>query len=663
MTEIQERRAEGAGRVRVETLVEVCGNQPGIPAFEAEAVDVSARGMHLRTAYLPDNGAPLICRFEEGGREIVVEGRVAWRREGARGGEFGVEFTALDSGSVGALRELCDGAGEQGTVQEPIHDAKSEIGSRVRLHIDGLGSPMKARVRETSAANVQVGSNLEFLKVGRKLELEDLEAGGRRHAQIDGVSVAIDPITRVPQLVVQLRFAGVEDTTPEPSVASLHFGEREPKGFKIPASSVTTDAAVKARDNSADNGAEYEDDDDDAEAAALRGKIGEAAANAGEAVQTAGAAVARFSARAAHGMGGLFKGAGLKVLALSKRAEPAPQRRTTAPAPHGNKSVEGPRLRPQSSASVNANASEETAPAAVKPMRKKVMLGAAGVVLLASLAAAATHFGGSNAPPGAHASQTPAVTALPPSTGAPLSATPTNLGPATSTIASANIPLFGPTPMATMEPAPLAPPPGSPEAVEAQERADAKSNLSGTPISNAAADEAFSDESSDDDKADSKSSKDDKKGKKETDTTPWGHGKLRSPTIYRIRLDDQGGKLQGALLPTGFTVLVPGHKVMESGSGIAKRDNRISNVRTSNRTEGAEVSFRFRDSIPAYRVRLRRDYMEILIGEGDAKESKESKDSKDSKDSKNSKSSRSDKADKSDKADSKVASHSKSHRD
>lgn len=648
MTEIQERRAEGAGRVRVETLVEVCGNEPGVPAFEAEAVDVSSRGMHLRTAYLPDNGAPLICRFEEGGREIVVEGRVAWRREGARGGEFGVEFTALDSGSVGALRELCDGAGEPGAIPEATHDAKSEIGSRVRLHIDGLGSPMKARVRESGARDVQVGSNLEFLKVGRKLELEDLEAGGRRQAQIDGVSVAIDPITRVPQLVVQLRFAGAEDTTPEPSVASLHFGEKESKGFKIPASAVTTDAAVKARDN----GEDESDDDDDADAAALRGKIGEAAANAGEAVQTAGAAVARFSARAAHGMGGLFKGAGLKVLELTKRAEPAPQRRTTAPAPHGNKSVEGHRLRPQSSASAN-NASEEAAPVATKPaLRKKLMLGAGGVVLLATIAAAATHFAGSSAPPGAHASQSPAVVALPPSTGAPLSATPTNLAPTSNGVASANVPLFGPTPMATMEPAPLAPPPGSPEAVEAQEKAEAKSNLSGTPISNAAADEAFSDESSDDDKADSKSSKDDKKSKKETDTTPWGHGKLRSPTIYRIRLDEPGGKLQGALLPTGFTVLVPGHKVMESGGSIAKRDNRISSVRTSNRTEGAEVSFRFRDSIPAYRVRLRRDYMEILISEGESKESKDTKD----KDGKSSKSS------KSDKSDSKVAAHGKPHK-
>src|SRR4051812_5469619 len=399
MTEIQERRAEGAGRVRVETLVEVCGNEPGIPAFEAEAVDVSARGMHLRTAYLPDNGAPLVCRFQEGGREIVVEGRVAWRREGSRGGEFGVEFTALDSGSVGALRELCDGAGEQEEPPQAHRDAKSEVGSRVRLHIDGLGSPMKARVRESGSQNVQVGSNLEFLKVGRKLEVEDLEAGGRRQAQIDGVSVAIDPQTRVPQLVVQLRFAGAEDTTPEPSVTALHGSEAASKGFKIPVSSVTTDAAAPARDN--DEG-DSDEDEDDEDAAALRGKIGEAAANAGEAVQTAGAAVARFSARAAQGMGGLFKGASLKVLELTKRAEPAPQRRTTAPAPNGSKSVEGQRLRPQSS--VNANsAGEEAAPIPLTRLpRKKLMLGAGGVVLLASVAALATHYAGpTGAPPGA----------------------------------------------------------------------------------------------------------------------------------------------------------------------------------------------------------------------------------------------------------------------
>lgn len=629
MIEIQERRAEGAGRVRVETLVEVCGNEPGIPAFEAEAVDVSARGMHLRTAYLPDSGAPLVCRFEEGGREIVVEGRVAWRREGSRGGEFGVEFTALDSSSVGALRELCDHSSAEGAGGHGPGATNSEVGSRVRLHIDGLGSPMKARVRESGSRKVQVGSNLEFLKVGRQLEVEDLELGGRRQAQIDGVTVAIDPQTRVPQLVVQLRFAGAEDTTPEPSVTAVGGRETATRGFEIPAAAVTTSRAPRAGDvcdESDASDAEPEDED----VAALRGKIGEAAANAGEAVQSAGAAVARFSARAARGMGGLFKGAGHKVLELSKRNEVPPQRRTTAPAPASSRASEGQRLRPQS----QANLADE-APVAgrfARLPRKKLLIGAGSVVLLGSLTALAMQRGNGAAPPGAEAARAAAVATLaPPSTGAPLSATPAGLELQAAGAASANVPLFGPTPLATMEPAPLAPPPGSPQSVEAQERAAALAVAPGVPTAAAAPDEGFSDESSDGDNERSQLSprkSDTSEKSTKTDTTPWGRGKLHSPTIYRLRLDGPGGKLQGALLPTGFTVLVPGHKVMEPGAPIAKRDNRIASVHTSNRTEGAEVAFRFRDSIPAYRVRLRRDYVEILIGQGEVKDGKDAKDSK-----------------------------------
>jgi hypothetical protein len=162
-------------------------------------------------------------------------------------------------------------------------------------------------------------------------------------------------------------------------------------------------------------------------------------------------------------------------------------------------------------------------------------------------------------------------------------------------------------------------------------------------------DEGFSDGDSDDsDKKSEKSEKAEKSAK--TDTTPWGKGKLHSPTIYRLRLDGPGGKLQGATLSTGFTVLIPGHKVMEQGASIAKRDTRISSVHTSNRTEGAEVAFRFRESIPAYRVRLRRDYVEILIGQGEVKEAKDAKEAK------------SGKGDKADKGETKVGAHSKAHK-
>jgi hypothetical protein len=197
--------------------------------------------------------------------------------------------------------------------------------------------------------------------------------------------------------------------------------------------------------------------------------------------------------------------------------------------------------------------------------------------------------------------------------------------------------------MATMEPAPLAPPPGSPASVEAAEKADAKANASGAPAAAAAPDEGFSDESDEGDKG--KPEKGDKDGEKsaKTDTTPWGKGKLHSPTIYRLRLDGPGGKLQGATLPTGFTVLVPGHKVMEQGSSIAKRDSRIASVRTVNRTAGAEVAFHFRDGIPAYRVRLRHDYVEILLSEGGDAKSKTAKGALP-------------------KADGKVAAHGKSHK-
>ena len=54
---------------------------------------------------------------------------------------------------------------------------------------------MKARVFENRGSRVHVGSQLEFLKVGRSLELEDGSDGDKRIAEIDSVSVAIDPQT------------------------------------------------------------------------------------------------------------------------------------------------------------------------------------------------------------------------------------------------------------------------------------------------------------------------------------------------------------------------------------------------------------------------------------------------------------------------------------
>lgn len=645
MTDEEDRRAEGLGRVSVRTLVEICGRDiGGAPAFEAEAVDVSGRGMHVRTAYLPEIGAPLVCRFEDRGREIVVEGVVAWRKEEARGGEFGMKFTALDSGSVDALRELC-GMGEPAEPQA-AHEppalspapARASQGSRVRLHIDGLGSPMKASVRDGGTRKVEVASNLEFLKVGRHLEIEDLSAGMRRGAQIDSVNVVIDPQSQVPQLVVALRYDDADEATPEPSVidnvpvteGSPAGAMRMPEPLPLSMSGEMDEASASTEEPGDDEIAAAEvlpEDEIAGEAQALRSRFGAAAVSAGAAAKTGGVQLAKFSAAAAVGMGRLFKGAGEKVLELRRsRAADASPKRTTAPPPGGALSVEGRRLRPQSSARPSTaepetQVSSKLAALAKKPRARKVAALSALAILVTTVGVLALK----KAPPPGAGAEAPSVSVAVAASGEAIEVDdqgnpiekkaadekPAKLGePAGDEGVSADVPLFGPTPMATMEPAPLdAPPEGEGEAAEAGEEAAEKEKAS-------VADELWPEESDGD-----KGAGDSTKKANPSDVPPWGRGKLETPIVHRLRLDGPGGAIQGAVNATGFTVVIPDRKVMESGSAIEQRDSRIARVKTRNGTSGAQVAFQFKDGVPGYRVRLRKDYVEFLISSEGSKSS------------------------------------------
>jgi hypothetical protein len=609
MMDIQERRAKGAGRVAIDTLVEICGNEPGIPSFEAEALDVSARGMHLRTAYLPEEGAPLVCRFEDRGREIVVEGLVAWRKQSEKGGDFGVSFTALDSRSVEALKTLLKTGDGDG-----VENADQSDGSRVRLHIEGLGSPMKARVRSSNGPQkIQVGSSLEFLKVGRRLEVEDVEAGKRRAALIDGVEVLINPTTRVPQLVVALRYEGASEDTPEPTTTDLAEGAPA-EGMRLSADAVTTDAGSAADDADPEPSGDQPDasadeDDDDLEAgvsAATRAarKVGHAAENAGVAARDASARAARWGAAAFQGLG---KALGGKIAGL--RAKAPEKRRTTSIASEGPLSSEGRRLRPQSGKS-----EPPPAPARKRPAPKHIAIGAAAAVLLGTVGAMALR---SNPAPDAKAPDAtapvvPAAAAQAPV--APVAAPVTPSIPGAPV--TANVPLFGPTPLATLEPAPLGPPPtGDAASEEAMELAAAKA---ATPPE--AADEEFMDAPGS--RSGDPSKKTDPTAKKPEDVPPFGNGRMHLPTISRLRLDGAAAEIRGVPDATGFTVLIPGRKLMEQGGAIAKRDPRIAKFRTTNTPGGAQLRMTFKDGVPAYRVRLRRDFVEILVSAPEEKPKK-----------------------------------------
>jgi PilZ domain len=213
----EERRAPGATRSAFDALVEV-GGALG-PTFEAQAVNVSEEGIQLRTAYLPEPGQPLTCRFDAGpGQSVLASGEVVWAQGAEKGGEFGVRFTDVDAESTEALKRVCGIAGSP----PALH-----TGSKVRLHIDGLASPMRAKIKDAQPTAVTVGSDLGFLQVGRELELEDTQNGKKRPATVDRVEVVVHPASHVPQLVVTLRYADVE--TSDPAVSPQPVVDTRPK--------------------------------------------------------------------------------------------------------------------------------------------------------------------------------------------------------------------------------------------------------------------------------------------------------------------------------------------------------------------------------------------------------------------------------------------------
>jgi hypothetical protein len=391
----EDRRAPGATRLPFDGLVEV-GGALG-PSFEAQAVNVSEDGMHLRTAYLPEQGQPLTCRFDAGsGQSVLASGEVVWSQGADKGGEFGIKFTDMDAESVESLKRVC---GVSVADAAPVHS-----GSKVRLHIDGLASPMRAKIRDARASAVTVGSDLGFLQVGRQLELEDAQSGKKRPASIDRVEVAVDPASQVPQLVVTLRYSDMPADAPAPAAAA-----QSPRGWApVPSASAADDLA---------------------------------------AVEEAGAmmkgALARNLTRVGPAVERLADRAKTMVALLAKRRgeEPSPVRRTTAPPPGGGLHASGRRVVRGDEAGASDPAVDLSAAKTAMTKRKATV--AAAVMLAAVVGAIALKKSHHEEAPEA---ATPAASAS--------ATTPTDVAPP----ASASAPTFAPPPpMAPQAAMPSAP--------------------------------------------------------------------------------------------------------------------------------------------------------------------------------------------------------------
>ena len=589
-----DRRAPGMMRIPFDGMVEV-GGQLG-PSFEAQAVNLSEDGMHLRTAYLPDVGQPVTCRFDAGhGLVVVAAGEVLWKDDMGNGGEFGIRFTNLDSASIVSLQRII-GMAEEGLALRPPQ------GRKVRLHIEGLASPMRARVKGAEGSSVTAFSELGFLQVGKQLDLEDAQTGGRRPALIDRVDVEIQQDTRVPQLVVTLKYddeeahaAEMEAMNGQGDTTGKDHHEAEMRGH---------DSHHQAHHDGHHDGHMHDDEDvivpgpegvdaaphdpdaiDDSqmddEHAAPAARVAHATSATDDERPDAGAndmksAVARNAAKVTPALEKMMKRAKTTMAILAARAMKKsdgngsdveiPVRRTTAPAPGGGLHTSGRKV-------VRGEIEEKTPveqpekPRFAITKKKAVVAGAIGTAVLLAFVAMRKP----STPPAAPIAQN----APPPDITAAAAAA------ARPGMPTANIP--GPGAPAV--------PPGDPLASQAM--SGQMNGMSGAIDPTNPAEKG-------------------RKGK----PVPFGNGPVAHGNVIKIKMDGPIDQLQGASQPSGFTVVIPGRKSVDPAGPLASKDARISAIRMANESQGAELTVTFKDGVPNYQVKAHGDTLEMHLAKG-----------------------------------------------
>ena len=558
MSDASDRRAPHASRIPFEGMVEVGGTLG--PSFEAQAVNLSEEGMHLRTAYLPEVGQPVTCRFDAGqGMVVVAAGEVLWKDDMGDGGEFGIRFTNLDSASTVSLQRIV-GMVEDGVAIHPPQ------GRKVRLHIDGLASPMRARVKGAQGTSVTAFSELGFLQVGKQLDLEDAATGSKRPALIDHVMVEVEQGTRIPQLVVTLRYDDEEAHAEECAEMDRQEASRNDVTGRDPHGSLSPHSIDDDMDHDMNDDAPHQPDmiaaarEEHAEQGS-RGLVAKASAVDDEHDEDADhgmamkSAFARSAAKITPALEKWAKRAKTTMALLAARASAKrngaaddveiPVRRTTAPAPGGGLHTAGRKV-------IRGEIEEPMLDEPVKPRfaitkKRAVVGGAIGIASILCLVAM----------------RKPAP--------APVAVTP----PAETSTAAAAHPMAPPAPVAA---APSMPAANDPLATAAA-ALGADPSMDGHP------------------------------GK----VTPFGNGPVTHGNVLKIKMDGPVGRIQGASQPSGFTVVIPGRKSLDAAGPLASKDPRIAAIRVSNETGGAELTVTFKDGVPNYQVKAHGDTLEMHL--------------------------------------------------
>jgi len=574
--------------------------------INADAIDLSVSGMSLRTDTLPDVGVQMEFRFMlEDGKPIDARGEVVWAHdEGFRAGAFGVRFLAMAGDARASLRRSL----------EPVRKYPAAGGeSKVRLHLESMDAPFRAKIRERHPGSVVVGHELSFLQLGGKVTVEG--AKDNEPGVISAVDIEIDPVTQNPRLILTIdlddgasaRALRVTSVAKAPVTAALIDAARvslppaeapvEPAAATaepVPESQRAVDTArsepepARAKPTAAEQPAvappsaidsSGDDFDDDAPA--------------GPSVMQRGVTVIRGAWEGTRRIvtpvaAGVVGG----VAALRERF----QRPADMDAPDAPRSG----LRPQHSPAL-ATASDPDGMLARKRSRRVVMYAGAAAVLTVLIIAMAISGGPSATTPHPQVAVTadpaPAAEVVAPAPVAvvtdPPAEDPVPMG------AEARVVAAGPSNLpADLQGAALSPagqvegaravvmqhrvrPAGFVPAVMPAAPAARTLSVAATPGRGAA----------------------------------MGNPSVRVGTRLALRMDGPIASISGAgTRGNTISMVLPGRRSLDLAASLARMDARILNAGVMNRAAGAELTLRFRDAAPPFFAHARGNTLEVILG-------------------------------------------------
>ncbi|MFK7998464.1 MAG: PilZ domain-containing protein [Polyangiales bacterium] len=193
-----ERRDPVATRVPLDDVLINLSPEGFHETFAADGVNVGVGGVSIRSAILPDVGAKLHCRFQSphDGHAVDADCEVVWSHaSGSNVGEFGMRFTGMTTDDQASIEELVEAWNQDLLADiEPVQAAEPPQSLNVKLHLDGVGSPIEAEAMHRAEDALVVEQSLPFLRIGTGV------SEGNRRGTLQSVDLRIED--DLPRLVM-----------------------------------------------------------------------------------------------------------------------------------------------------------------------------------------------------------------------------------------------------------------------------------------------------------------------------------------------------------------------------------------------------------------------------------------------------------------------------